>query len=214
MQPDTRQRDQGGGSDRAACLIRRYPFRAGTYNRGAARGAGTVECRFQGESLNKVDGKGRVSIPVRFRRVLQNSDTLYTPGGAPRLYIAYGNPHARFLECLSGDAFDEIDAIIRAEKRGSKVRRILEYLYYSKCDETSVDDTGRLVLSVQAREKVGLGAEALFQGKGDKFHILNSGDGAASDQGMEAMIAALGQGDAFLDPLSLAGQSGATAHED
>ena len=49
-----------------------------------------MERRFQGESLNKVDGKGRVSIPVKFRRVLQNSDSEYTPGGAPRLYIAYG----------------------------------------------------------------------------------------------------------------------------
>ncbi len=169
---------------------------------------GTVERRFQGESLNKVDGKGRVSIPVKFRRVLQNSDKQYQPGGAPRLYIAYGNPKANYLECLSGDAFDEIDAIIQAEKRGSPVRAALEFLYYSKCDETSVDDTGRLVLSQQAREKIGLEGEALFQGKGDKFHILNAADGASADQDVEAMLEALGQGNDFFDPLSLAGQAG------
>ncbi|QBY00962.1 cell division/cell wall cluster transcriptional repressor MraZ [Rhodophyticola sp. CCM32] len=173
-----------------------------------------MEHRFQGESLNKVDGKGRVSIPVKFRRVLQNSDKQYTPGGAPRLYIAYGNAKDRHLECLSGDAFDEIDAIIRAEKRGSHLRRGLEYLYYSKCDETSVDDTGRLVLSALARDKIGLGAEALFQGKGDKFHILNSADGAAADEDIEAMLAALGQGNDFFDPLSLAGQTGPKRSDD
>ncbi|WP_227284693.1 cell division/cell wall cluster transcriptional repressor MraZ [Boseongicola sp. H5] len=173
-----------------------------------------MERRFQGESLNKVDGKGRVSIPVKFRRVLQNSDKHYTPGGAPRLYIAYGNSNANYLECLSGDAFDEIDAIIRAEKRGTQLRTALEYLYYSKCDETSVDDTGRLVLSAQARDKIGLGAEALFQGKGDKFHILNSADGAAADENIEALLAALGQGNEFFDPLSLAGQAGLDTSDD
>ena len=166
-----------------------------------------MDRRFQGESLNKVDGKGRVSIPVKFRRVLQNSDTQYQPGGAPRLYIAYGDPKTNHLECLSGDAFDEIDAIIRAERRGSALRRVLEHLYYAKCDEISVDDTGRLVLPIAAREKIGLAEDALFQGKGDKFHILKPEDGAASEQGIEAMMAALGHGDDFFDPLSLAGQS-------
>lgn len=165
-----------------------------------------MERRFQGESLNKVDGKGRVSIPVKFRRVLQNSDSQYAPGGAPRLYIAYGNPRASFLECLSGDAFDEIDAMIRSETRGTPVRQLLEELYYAKCDETSVDESGRLVLPVAAREKINLGAEALFQGRGDKFHILNPSQGAVADEGIEALFTALGQGDEFFDPLSLVGK--------
>jgi len=163
-----------------------------------------VERRFQGESRNKVDGKGRVSIPVKFRRVLQNSDKEYTPGGAPRLYIAYGDPRKPFLECLSGDAFDEIDSMIQAEQRGTPLRKALEYLYYSKCDETSVDDTGRLVLPPAARDKIALGGEALFQGKGDQFHILNP-DAAAPDE-IDKLLASLGEGE-FFDPLSLAGQT-------
>lgn len=163
-----------------------------------------MERRFQGESRNKVDGKGRVSIPVKFRRVLQNSDKEYTPGGVPRLYIAYGDPRKPFLECLSGDAFDEIDAMIQAEQRGTPLRKALEYLYYSKCDETSVDDTGRLVLPPAARDKISLGGEALFQGKGDQFHILNP-DAAAPDE-IDKLLASLGEGE-FFDPLSLAGQS-------
>lgn len=173
-----------------------------------------MERRFQGESLNKVDGKGRVSIPVKFRRVLQNSDKHYAPGGAPRLYIAYGNPSAKFLECLSGDAFDEIDALIQAEQRGTPLRAALEHLYYSKCDETSVDDTGRLVLPPAARDKIALGPEALFQGKGDKFHILNPEDGAAAEEDIETMLAALGQGNEFFDPLSLAGKAGTGRPDD
>ena len=167
-----------------------------------------MERRFQGESRNKVDGKGRVSIPVKFRRVLQNSDSQYGPGGASRLYIAYGDPTKNFLECLSGDAYDEIDAMIQAEGRGTALRTLLEDLYYSKCDETTVDDTGRLVLPPAAREKINLGPEALFQGKGDKFHILNADQGAAAAENIEKLMAELGGGREFFDPLSLAGRSG------
>ncbi len=167
-----------------------------------------MERRFQGESLNKVDGKGRVSIPVKFRRVLQNSDKDYAPGGAPRLYIAYGDPKKNYLECLSGDAYDEIDEMIQNEGRGTRLRAALEYLYYSKCDETTVDDTGRLVLPVAARDKINLGAEALFQGKGDQFHILNPEEGKAAEENIEKLLAALGGDDEeFFDPLSLVGRA-------
>lgn len=155
-----------------------------------------------------MDGKGRVSIPVKFRRVLLNNDRKSAEAGAPpRLYIAYGNKQTNFLECLSGDAFDQIDTMIQAAPRGAPARKLLEYFYYSKCDETSVDDTGRLVLPQAAREKIALGDEALFQGMGDKFHILNPDDSAATDGEIENLMAALGQGDEFFDPLSLVGQT-------
>ncbi|MEM6609903.1 MAG: cell division/cell wall cluster transcriptional repressor MraZ [Pseudomonadota bacterium] len=167
-----------------------------------------MERRFQGESLNKVDGKGRVSIPVKFRRVLQNSDAKMAPGGMPRLYIAYGNPNVDYVECLSGNAYDEIDAMIQSEQRGSQVRILLEHLYYAKCEENTVDDNGRLVVPPAARDKIGLADEALFQGKGDKFHILKPQDGAAAEGDIQAMLAALGQGNDFFDPLSLVGARG------
>lgn len=167
-----------------------------------------MERRFQGESRNKVDGKGRISIPVKFRRVLQNSDSQYSPGGAPRLYIAYGDPSKNFLECLSGDAFDEIDAMIQAEGRGTALRTLLEELYYSKCDETTVDDTGRLVLPPAAREKIKLGPEALFQGRGDKFHIVSADKAGDGTDTISRLMDQLGDGREFFDPLSLAGKSG------
>lgn len=165
---------------------------------------GDVERRFQGESLNKVDGKGRVSIPVKFRRVLQNSDAEYTPGGAPRLYIAYGDPNKNYLECLSGNAFDEIDAMIKSVQRGSNLRRVLEHYYYAKCEATTVDDTGRLVLPPAARDKIDLSTEALFQGKGDQFHILNPEAGKDAEDDIQTLLGSLGSGE-FFDPLSLVG---------
>ncbi len=163
-----------------------------------------MDRRFQGESRNKVDGKGRVSIPVKFRRVLQNCDTDYAPGGQPRLYIAYGDPNKDYLECLSGDAFDKIDAIIQAQQPGSKLKRALSFLYYTKCEATHLDDTGRLVLSQALRDKIDLGDEALFEGHGEQFHILNPAQSIDEDQNMQALLAEMGQGDIHFDPLSLA----------
>jgi MraZ protein len=164
-----------------------------------------VERRFLGESLNKLDGKGRVSIPVKFRRVLQNADKEFESGKNPRLYIAYGDPQKNYLECLSGDAFDEIDALISSQTRNSPLRKVLEYLYYAKCEATSVDETGRLVLPPLAREKINLDTDALFQGKGDQFHILHPDQGLAAGDDIQAMMDALSGGDAFYDPLAMVG---------
>ena len=163
-----------------------------------------MDRRFLGESLNKVDGKGRVSIPAKFRRVLQNCDTDYAPGGAPRLYIAYGDPKKNYLECLSGDAFDKIDQMIQQLTPGSPLKKAMSYLYYSKCDATVLDDTGRLVLSLAAREKIDVDGEALFQGHGEQFHILKPSEASAADEDYEAMLAEMGQDDAYFDPLAAA----------
>ncbi len=163
-----------------------------------------MDRRFQGESRNKVDGKGRVSIPVKFRRVLQNCDPDYSPGGQPRLYIAYGDPNKNYLECLSGEAFDAIDKIIQAQQPGSKLKRALSFLYYTKCEATLLDDTGRLVLPQAARDKIALGEEALFEGHGEQFHILNPSASDTEEAGMVELLSEMGQGDAYFDPLSLA----------
>jgi MraZ protein len=52
---------------------------------------------FYGEFTQKIDGKGRVSIPVDFRRALEQGDPDWAPGGRPRVRIVYGDPRRRFL---------------------------------------------------------------------------------------------------------------------
>ncbi|MGP1359035.1 division/cell wall cluster transcriptional repressor MraZ [Roseicyclus sp.] len=163
-----------------------------------------MESRFQGESLNKLDGKGRISLPAKFRRALQAGDSRCGPGGAARLYIAYGNPTTDFVECLSGDYYDDLVARIEAMDDGEEERELLEYLYFVKCDEVGVDDTGRFVLPPAARDKLDLDGEALFQGKGQKFHILKPADGEAADARALKMLEKLSGGKEFFNPVSLA----------
>lgn len=165
-----------------------------------------METEFVGGSRNKVDGKGRVSIPAKYRRVLQNCDSSYAPGGAPRLYITHGNPKNTYLECWSGDSYDKLMRQIGAMKTGSKEKNLLSYYYKTKCEALTVDDSGRLVLPPELREKMGLADEVSFDGDGEKFLIMSL---EAAEQREAAMLAMLDEalgGDPNADLLSLVGE--------
>ncbi len=128
---------------------------------------------FRGEGHHKVDGKGRVSIPALFRRVLEASDPDWTEGLSPNLVIVYGGERQKHLECYTMEAIDEVDQKIAKMQRGSMERRMLEKMFNGQSFPTSVDDTGRLVLPAKLRQKIGLGSEAYFIATGDTFQIWN-----------------------------------------
>lgn len=127
--------------------------------------------RFRGESTPKVDGKGRVSIPALFRRVLEVSDPDWTEGLNPNLVIVYGDERRKYLECYTMEAIYEVDDEIASMPRGSIERGLLERLINGQSFPTSVDETGRLVLPAMLRKKIGLDNEAFFISSGDTFQI-------------------------------------------
>lgn len=126
---------------------------------------------FRGESRNKVDGKGRVSIPSSFRRVLVASDPDWTDGQQAQMVIVYGLERQKYLECFTMTAIAEVDEKIQRLPRGSSQRRALETIYSGMADTVSVDETGRFVLPQKARTKLGLKDEAQFLATGDTFQI-------------------------------------------
>ncbi|ETX13056.1 cell division protein MraZ [Roseivivax halodurans JCM 10272] len=127
--------------------------------------------RFRGESRHKVDGKGRVSIPVSYRRVLEAGDPDWSPGQDPGLVIVYGDHRRKFLECYTVDEFEAVEDRISRMKRGSQKRKILERLFSSQSITTTIDNTGRIVLSARLREKIGIAGEAQFASNVDTFQI-------------------------------------------
>ena len=127
--------------------------------------------RFRGESHHKVDGKGRVSIPALFRRVIELGDPNYTEGLNPELVIVYGDHRRNYLECYTIQAINELDLKIDALPRGSMERRMLQRLFHGQSFPTMVDDTGRLVLPLKLRKKINLETEAFFIAAGDTFQI-------------------------------------------
>ena len=130
---------------------------------------------FRGEGHHKVDGKGRVSIPALFRRVLEASDPDWTEGLNPNLVIVYGGDRQKHLECYTMEAIDEVDRKIAKMQRGSIERRMLEKMFNGQSYPTSVDETGRLVLPAKLRQKIGLEGEAYFIATGDTFQIWDPG---------------------------------------
>jgi len=130
-----------------------------------------VARRFRGEFHQKVDSKGRVSIPSLFRRVIEAADPDWTDGQRPNLVIVYGDHRRKFLECFTIEAIEEIDSQIDEMPRGSMERRMLERLFHGQSHPTQVDEDGRIVLPQKLREKIGLEGEAFFIASGDRFHL-------------------------------------------
>ncbi|WP_199525715.1 division/cell wall cluster transcriptional repressor MraZ [Rhodosalinus halophilus] len=159
---------------------------------------------FRGESRHKVDAKGRVSIPAGFRRVLQAGDPDWSPGQAPRVSIAYGDPRGRRLQCFTVAGIERIARAIQRLPRGSDERKRATRLYSTKVYDTTLDDNGRIVLSEALRNEFGIEGEALFVAEVDHFQIWAPGNYADEQAEVDALLDDMGEDEdplAFLDDL-------------
>ena len=127
--------------------------------------------RFRGESLHKVDNKGRVSIPALFRKVIEACDPSWKEGLSPELIIVYGDERRKFIECYTIESIEEVDNKIDRLPRGSLERKTLERFFHGQSIPSSIDETGRLVLSSKLRERFSITKEAYFIAAGDTFQI-------------------------------------------
>ncbi len=128
--------------------------------------------RFRGESVHKVDQKGRVSVPASFRRVLEEGDPDWTAGLNPNFVLIYGMPSGNCLEGYSVEGAAKLDEKVSRLPTFSKQRKVLERLLNTHSIHAQVDENGRIVLPQRLREMFGLDAEALFAGMGEHFQIL------------------------------------------
>ena len=127
--------------------------------------------RFRGESLHKVDAKGRVSVPAAFRRVIEEGDPDFTGGSYPNFVIVYGGIRGNCLEGYTIGSITKVDKLISKLPRFSRDREILERFINTQSTYMQLDETGRIVISPRLKEKIGLTDEAIFAGMGEKFQI-------------------------------------------
>jgi MraZ protein len=156
--------------------------------------------RFTGTSTNKVDAKGRVSVPAPYRRVLEALDPEWSEGRQPSVYLFWGDPRAKHLTAYSAAAMLEIWKQIDLLPRGSEDRRRLNTLYYKMTYHTTVDDSGRLTLPKELRDRVEITDSAAFNAAGDTFEIMRPEADAPAQNDLDAWL--LAQPDTF-DPASL-----------
>ena len=129
------------------------------------RGAETL---FLGSYINKIDAKGRLATPARFRRALD-----LEKGGA--IYCIPSTDEA-CLECGGSEYIETLMASIAALDPFSPERRSLERTVTAKITEVSLDKEGRVVLPQHLRAHASLNEEALFAGLGHSFQIWNPTD--------------------------------------
>lgn len=119
--------------------------------------------RFVSSFRNKIDGKGRVSVPASFRGVLAAQ-------GQSALYV-YPTPGVPALDCGGERLIDEISGLLSGLKPYSDERDFLSVELFGRCEELHIDGDGRIVLSQELRAHAGLGSEAVMVGLGHKFQI-------------------------------------------
>jgi MraZ protein len=157
---------------------------------------GRVTRRFRGESIHKVDQKGRVSVPAPFRRVLEEGDPDWQPGANPNLVLIYGFPGRPRLEGYTMEGVANLDAAVSRMPRFSKRRAIMERFLNTKSVYAQVDENGRLVLSAKLRDTVGLSDEAVFAGMGEHFQVWAPDTFENDDADLAAALAEIGGDDA------------------
>ena len=156
--------------------------------------------RFRGESVHKVDQKGRVSVPAPFRRVLEEGDPDWIDGLNPNFVLIYGLPGRPRLEGYTIEGVGRIDDAISRMPRFSRARAILERTLNTKSVYAQVDENGRIVLPGKLREMVGIDAEALFAGMGDRFQVWAPDAYAIDDSDLAEAFADLEGGE---DPFKM-----------
>lgn len=157
--------------------------------------------RFRGSEEVKVDAKGRVSIPAKFRRVFESADPDFDSArNRAQLVVVYGFADWTHLRLYTMQAIDEIDDAISDLPRGSSDRIYLETLMNGLSEEAEIDGDGRLVLPQRLREKIGLDDRAFFMAQGDYLKVSTPETHDADLAAIAAAVPALEPG---ADPLSL-----------
>lgn len=127
--------------------------------------------KFRGSEEVKVDSKGRMSIPARFRRVFEAGDPDWSPAERTHIVIVYGPADWKRLEIYTVAATERIDAEIDQLPRATFQRQWLETLMNGHATDAEIDTEGRLVLPQKLRDKIGLQNEAFLTSKGDYIEV-------------------------------------------
>ena len=117
--------------------------------------------------VNKIDSKGRVSVPAQFRAALTNKDF-----SGIVVYESFIN------QCIEGcdiqritklsESIDNLDPF--SEERDAFATTIL-----GGAMQLSIDGDGRVILPESLIEKSEISEKALFVGKGPTFEVWNPG---------------------------------------
>ena len=132
--------------------------------RGRARaGAGLGLRYFRSSFTNRIDAKGRISVPASFRGVIAEGDW---PG-----VCCLRSPTDRAVDAYSQARLDELTEMIEEFDPMSEKYRHFNLALNGGCWELNFDSEGRVSLPEELLHHARLSAEATFVGLGRYFQI-------------------------------------------
>lgn len=125
------------------------------------------EVDLNGEFHFKVDGKGRVALPAKFRKVL-SKDLVVTPELTKECVYVFETPDFNeWVEKLFIDRFGEYK---ESDREHVKLRRMLK----ARARDVEIDASGRIMLSPEVREACGIDKEVVIVGNTGRFEIWDA----------------------------------------
>jgi MraZ protein len=119
--------------------------------------------RFFSNYVNRLDAKGRVSVPAPFRAVLAKD-------GFDGLYVhpALDSPA---LDAGGNALLSEIDAVLQTLAPYSEERDRLSTALFGTSEILKLDPEGRVVLTESVKAHAGIADAVAFVGLGHKFQL-------------------------------------------
>lgn len=120
---------------------------------------------------NKLDKKGRVSVPAQFRAALGEGVSL-------GVVVFRSSQHA----CLEGFSYRSMEGLaerLDAFDMFSSEHEDLATAIFGESVQLSIDGEGRVILSDELRDFIGADERVVFVGLGNKFQIWSPDEFAA-----------------------------------
>lgn len=120
---------------------------------------------FSGRFDHAIDEKGRVSIPARFREVLERDQV-------DRLYITnfiFGDE--RCLALYPPSEWQRLVGRIKQRSSFDRNVQLFQTFYIGGAHEVQVDNQGRVLIPPKLREFGRLGRDVTFSAMTDHFHL-------------------------------------------
>ena len=135
---------------------------------------------FMDTVINKVDAKGRVSLPADYRAIVKELSTEI---------VCYRSLSAPCIEGCLEETLDKLANVIEdATDFFSETQDNLTNLIFGDARRFTFDSTGRIMLSEKLPKHAGITDTAVFVGKGRKFQIWNPQNWATEEARIRAEV--------------------------
>ena len=118
---------------------------------------------FRGTVVNKIDSKGRISVPARFRAIIEAD-------GLSSVYCCKSLTHP-ILEAGGRRLIEEVNEMLSKLNLYSAERHDLALSLIGESDDLPLDKEGRMILPESFRQFAALEDEVAFVGIGLRFEI-------------------------------------------